>query len=85
MGAVKGEGEEVPQPTGEHGEAQIQPEANVDVDQAQAAFENVSVGEVGDENGAKASRWVETVARKLPLPEYLSSWTSDHWLTHEID
>lgn len=57
MGAVKGD-EEVPPPTGEQGELQ-NPQGdvgNVDVDQAQAAFENINVGEGGEENGAKATR-----------------------------
>lgn len=64
MGAVKGEqgDEEVPQPpgTGEPSDLQTQPEegAGVGVDQAQAAFENVPVGDGSDENGAKATRFV---------------------------
>lgn len=57
MGAVKGD-EDVPQPTGEPGDVNIQAGdgSNIDVDQAQAAFENITVGEGGDENGAKATR-----------------------------
>lgn len=64
MGAVKGEqgDEEVPQPAGGSGEPsdlQTQPEeGGGGVDQAQAAFENVPVGDGSDENGAKAIRFV---------------------------
>lgn len=63
MGAVKGEqgDEEVPQPTGtgEPSDLQTQPEeGGGSVDQAQAAFENVPVGDGSDENGAKATRFV---------------------------
>lgn len=64
MGAVKGEqgDEEVPQPAGgasEPSDLQTQPEeGGGSVDQAQAAFENVPVGDGSDENGAKATRFV---------------------------
>lgn len=66
MGAVKGENDEdVPQPTASgNPDDQQEPQTYGEdggggggIDQAQAAFENVPVGDGGDENGAKATRY----------------------------
>lgn len=66
MGAVRGEhDEDVPQPTGDEPEAQTQGADDGVTNQAQAAFENVPVGESGEEGEAKATRFVAQILIKF--------------------